>query len=192
MGQGEEDYKFVDVPKEDNPSAMWSKYDGCQRLIYLEHSYGYRYLLGCDAVDCCYEDQEGNQVEFQIPNVHYSDPKKEVEVSYQRANITNFGERIECDEWSWTFEPGGKPLQKWWVYTQDCDDCVNNVTLLQWKTEALGQQAVIQFNGFKGLEEDSDEGKKFIDTFQVPAICEDARECMEGVHDKYFGSRLIF
>ena len=57
MGQGEEDYMFVDTPSEENPSAMWSKYQDCERLIYLEASYGTRYLLGCDAVDCCTEDQ---------------------------------------------------------------------------------------------------------------------------------------
>ena len=52
MGQGEEDYKFVSVPSPDEPSAMWSKYDGCERLIYCTSTVQTRYLLGCDAVDC--------------------------------------------------------------------------------------------------------------------------------------------
>lgn len=189
MGQGLEQYKFVSTPTPEEPSAIWSKYEGCQRLIYNEHSYGTRYLLGCDAVECCTEDQEGNQVEFQIPNVHYSDPRKEVEVSYQRANITNFGEVIECDEWSWTFAPGGTPLEKFKAYTQDCDDCVNGVTLLQWSVNALGQPVEIQFKGFKGFDPESEEGKDFSSIFAVPDICADANPCAEGVHTKYFGSK---
>lgn len=32
--EGVEAYYFVDNPTEDNPSAMWSNYSDCQRLIY--------------------------------------------------------------------------------------------------------------------------------------------------------------
>ena len=68
-GKGIEAYSFVEKPTEDNPSAMWSNYTDCQRLIYVPNSYSAkRYLLGCDAVNCCWETQSGNQVEFQIPN----------------------------------------------------------------------------------------------------------------------------
>ena len=47
-----------------NPSAKWTNFtDGsCQRLIFdgdLENNA--RYLLGCDALDCCIESQEGNR-----------------------------------------------------------------------------------------------------------------------------------
>ena len=53
VGKGTEAYNFVAVPTADNPSAMWSIYPGCQRLIYVPGYSGKRYLLGCDAVDCC-------------------------------------------------------------------------------------------------------------------------------------------
>ena len=42
----------------------------CRRLIWVpDEPQAARYLLKCDAVDCCKEDQEGDQIEFQIPNV---------------------------------------------------------------------------------------------------------------------------
>ena len=59
--------------------------------------------MGCDALNCCWEEQEGNQVEFQIPNVHYSNPHKNVDVYYRKANVTNFDEEVEADEWSWSW-----------------------------------------------------------------------------------------
>merc|ERR1712216_388414 len=57
---------------ESNPNAKWTNYtDGsCQRLIYQTNNYDTaRYLLGCDALDCCTEDGDG-PIEYQIPNVH--------------------------------------------------------------------------------------------------------------------------
>lgn len=192
MGQGEEDYKFVSVPTNDNPSAMWSKYPGCDRLIWCTGSQQTRYLLGCDAVDCCEESQGGNQVEFQIPNVYYTNPKKKAEVSYQRANVTNFGEVIEADEWSWDFEMNGVKLESFKAYTEDCEECVNGVRLLAWWVQAVGGPPVkIQFKGYRGFDEDSDEGQKFISTFQIPEQCQGGQifQCDENVHEKYFGSR---
>ena len=50
---------FAKKESPSNPNAKWTNYtDGsCQRLI-LEKSNAdnMRYLLGCDAVDCCYEE----------------------------------------------------------------------------------------------------------------------------------------
>ena len=66
-GYGVESYKFVESPTGDNPSALWSNYTDCERLIYIaSNSNAKRYLLGCDSVNCCYEEQDGNQVQFQI------------------------------------------------------------------------------------------------------------------------------
>jgi hypothetical protein len=50
----------------------WSNYTECQRLIYVTDSMltTARYLLGCDAVDCCYEEQTGNQIEFQSMQIN--------------------------------------------------------------------------------------------------------------------------
>lgn len=40
MGKGLESYNFVATPTIDNPSAMWSNYTGCKRLIYYDGTAG--------------------------------------------------------------------------------------------------------------------------------------------------------
>merc|ERR1719498_15626 len=67
-----ESYLMVQHPLPGNPSGKWTNYtDGsCQRLILDVDNVQKRYLLGCDAVECCYEDGDGNHEEYQIPNVH--------------------------------------------------------------------------------------------------------------------------
>lgn len=189
-GKGLESYKFVSVPSNDNPSAMWSNYTACQRLIYVpSNSNAKRYLLGCDSVNCCYEEQSGNQVEFQIPNVRYSNPNKKVDVYYQRINITNFGEIIEADEWSWEWNIQDKLKQKWKAYTNKCDDCVGGVELLQWSSSAMGSEWFpVQFKGYRGYNISSPEGKDFMNKFTIPEICQknNLLKCPSGLHDKYF------
>merc|ERR1719197_1449527 len=72
VGTVHESEHFVAKPDETNVSAKWTNYtDGsCQRLIREGYQYDkMRYLLGCDAVACCYEDGDG-PYEYQIPNVH--------------------------------------------------------------------------------------------------------------------------
>ena len=73
VGWVRESYKMVQVPTPANPSGKWTNFtDGsCQRLILdPDLPQARRYLLKCDAVDCCTESQSGNHVEYQIPNVH--------------------------------------------------------------------------------------------------------------------------
>merc|ERR1712196_673476 len=71
---GIEAYHFVAKPTPSNPSGIWSNYTGCQRLIYDEGGASSgpgqrRYLFKCDAVNCCYETQQGNHKEYQIPRL---------------------------------------------------------------------------------------------------------------------------
>ena len=174
-GEGEESYNFVANPSKDTPSSMWSKYKGCQRLIHADSSSGgTRYLLGCDAVNCCQEPQQGNQVEFQIPSVHYSDPNKEVDVTYtSNVTITNFGEKIQADEWAWSFAPGGHDAADYKAYTEDCDGdgCPTGVRLLQWQSRAFGSPWFpIQFKNYKGI--DASESAAFAETFAIPEECQ--------------------
>ena len=187
-GDGFESYQFNPTPSKDFPSALWSNYTGCQRLIYITSNYdSSRYLIGCDAVDCCYEEQDGNQVEFQIPNIQYSNPNKKVDVYHQTVNITNFGKTFEADEWSWSL--GDKGFQKWKAYTNYCKKCVNNVVLLQWSSSAAGSEwFTIQFKNYRGYDIDSKEGKEFSSTFVIPEVCQknNLLECPEGLHDKHF------
>jgi len=172
-GLGNESYLFEAAPSDDTPSAMWSNYSGCERLIYVTSANGgTRYLLGCDALDCCHEPQDGNQIEFQIPNVHFANPNKTVEVSYQRANVTNFGVTVEVDEWSWEWAPAPHLSQAWKAHTVDCDSCVNGVRLVQWSSSAMGGEwYAIQFDGYKGYDGATAEGQQFDLTFQIPEVC---------------------
>ena len=107
----------------DNPSSMWSRYKGCQRLIHVDnYSGGTSYLLGCESVKCCKRNQSGNQVEFQIPNVQYSDPTREVEITYTgNVTITNFDEKMVADEWAWSVQThSGSVIGDYKAYTVDC------------------------------------------------------------------------
>lgn len=165
-GKGVEDYMYEKNPTPDNPSAMWSKYIDCKRLIYVDgSSQNKRYILGCYSMDCCWEEQEGNQVQFQIPNVQIKG--EDVSVAYLRTNITNFGNEIEVDEWSWSWGQ-----ETWWAYTNYCDSCFNKVELLQWKAQVgKGAAATIQFKGFSGIDPNSDEGQTFKKSFAIPTEC---------------------
>ena len=176
MGKGEEEYNFVADPTSDHVSGLWSKYPGCQRLIYIPGPYtGKRYLLGCDAVDCCWEEQDGNQVEFQIPNIYYADPSKKAEVTYKSANITtNFDETYEmADAWSWCLERNGECIESFTAYTTECESCVNGFQLLRWSTRVgKGPYVSIDFKNYQGLDPSSTEGQAFEDTFAVPKECQ--------------------
>merc|ERR1719263_665788 len=86
-GTGLESYNFVENPTSENPSSMWSNYTGCRRLIHVGNAGDTkRYLMGCDAMNCCWEEQDGNQVQFQIPNFKYVNPSHTVDVEYSRVN----------------------------------------------------------------------------------------------------------
>merc|ERR1712232_681316 len=60
-----------------------------------------------------------------------------------RKTITNFGEQVEADEWTWKFL-----VSDYKVYTNPCADCVNNVTLLQWGAGVLNTTVTIQFKNY--------------------------------------------
>lgn len=193
-GKGIESYNFVEKPTEDNPSAMWSNYTDCQRLIYIPNNYdAKRYLLGCDSVNCCWESQSGNQVEFQIPNVHYSNPTKKVDVYWRNANVTNFGETFEADEWSWSWTAKDILSQDWRAYTLPCEECVNGIKLIQWQSRAMGSEWFpIQFKNYRGYDLSTSDGDAFKEQFTIPAICQknNLLECPSGLHDKYFSKPL--
>jgi hypothetical protein len=170
-GKGTESYMFNAVPTPDAPSALWSRYGDCKRLIHINNNADEkRYLLGCDGnLDCCWESQSGNQVEFQIPNVHYSNPSKKVEVTSSRANVTSFGNVMETDMWSWATESGA---QEWNAYTVDCPDCYNGVQLVAWESRAMkGSWYKIQFKGYRGIDPKSSEAATFAQSFEIPQQC---------------------
>ncbi len=66
-----ESYKMVQEPTVANPSGKWTNFtDGsCKELIYVTDDMRLtaRYLMKCDAVDCCHEEQDGNHVSRRAP-----------------------------------------------------------------------------------------------------------------------------
>lgn len=172
---------FASEPSDDQPSAMWSNYTGCQRLLFYDGHRGQghngRYYLGCDALDCCYEDDgNSNQIEFQIPNFSYSDPRRDVNVSYLGVqNYTSFGSVVQADEWTWAFQPPVLPEEVWNAFTVDDPSQPTGVALVGWQAEVLDTSANIQFKDFQGVA-DAD-FPAFKASFAVPDFCLHALQC---------------
>jgi len=157
VGVVKESYLFVDKPTDENPSAKWTNFtDGsCNRLIYKGRveSSG-RFLLGCDAVDCCTEEQTGNHLEYQIPNIHpaFLAPVKNI----GKKTITLFDKTsVDADVWSWKFG-----IANYSVYT-------NGSNLARWAVSAAGNTFVNDYAKFT-VPTDVDAFKA---TFQVPKVC---------------------
>jgi hypothetical protein len=164
-GVGVEAYKFVDQPTEDNPSALWSNYTGCNRLIRITGYEGTRYLLGCDAVDCCTEDQTGNQVEFQISNIHPAF-RKDVKIHHHKETINVFDQTLDTDAWTWYFA-----IANYTAFTTNSDDN-DKVLLHRWEAGVKDAiDATIDFKNFKHIAEDEIEA--FDAQFNVPPQCTD-------------------
>lgn len=167
VGVGIEAYKFVSEPTPANPSAMWSNYSGCQRLIWIPDEGGARrYLLGCDAVDCCYESQDGNQVYYQIPNSKYSTVYSEG----KKTITTKFGTKVTADVWYWT----DLYLVDYYIYTTPCPSCANNVTLWRWDVHVFREgDFTLDFNDFKGYTPGTPAAQKFLEQFSggIPQQC---------------------
>lgn len=164
MGVGIESYYFVDSPTDDNPSCMWSNYTDCERLIWDGGYAQTRYLLKCDSVDCCKETDDGNQVEFQIPNVHPPELAKNFSMTSNQQVDTEFG-TVTCDVYSWSFV-----AEKWSVCVSNCSSCVNQVMLYQWHVQAFTEIVSIDFKDFKGIAES--DRKTFAQTFAIPKVCQ--------------------
>ena len=125
------------MPTPANPSGKWTNFtDGsCQRLILdPDLPDAMRYLLLCDAVDCCVEEQSGNHVEYQIPNVHPA----------VLAPVTHLGQvdltldqpdgsqkTVTADEWTWKFT-----AETFYAYTTGSGN--TGVKLWQWKVNVEG------------------------------------------------------
>ena len=116
------------------------------------------------------------QIEFQIPNFHYSDPRKAVNVTYLGAqDYTSFGEVVQADGWEWAFEPPALPSETWNAWTVDDASQPTGVRLVGWNVSVLTSAANIQFKDFQGVADaDFDVFKA---SFQVPDFCLHALTC---------------
>ena len=87
-------------------------------------------------MDCCREDQDGNQDEYQIPNVHPAilapvafKGTEEVEIDPDQGDPYF----VKADVWAWSFL-----LEKFFALTTNSSD--GSAALLRWVVELEGQQ----------------------------------------------------
>eukprot|EP00942_MAST-04A_sp_MAST-4A-sp1_P005165 g5165.t1 len=169
VGYVKESYTMVYRPTPENPSGKWTNYtDGsCQRLIYdagLGKS-NLRFLLGCDAVDCCKETQTGNHIEYQIPNVHPATAspvkfmgKEKISQYVQGKGTTT----TVCDTFVWKFGPE--------TFTAYTTTTASNATQLhRWVVNVEGKNFTNDYFQYTAVPES--EAKEFSRTFDVPDIC---------------------
>jgi len=164
---GIEAYHFVAKPTPSNPSGIWSNYSGCQRLIYDEGGASSgpgqrRYLFKCHAVNCCYETQQGNHKEYQIPDIHIFG--KDVPVTpVGKQTVTVFNETIETDGWAWKIPTLGTTT----AYTTGNG---TDVTLHLWQTELKVGNLTSVKTQFKNFREPSpSEMPAFLSQFYKPS-----------------------
>lgn len=171
VGEVYESYRMVYKPTDANPSAKWTNYtDGsCQRLIRDGPLYAAeRYLLKCDAVDCCVEDQSGNHIEYQIPNVH---PAILAPVTFNGEETIHLrdGTTVDADLYSWSFGPA-----KYFVYTTGGDPSKNETAQLhRWSVQVGGENITNEYYNYTAVQS----SQAWIDTFAVPEICNGAMSC---------------
>lgn len=166
VGVVKESYTMVSRPDADHPSAKWTNFtDGsCQRLIYIDGDLedDARYLLNCDAVACCTEEQDGNHIEYQIPNTHPEVPVK----SLGKQNITLYnGEVVETDVWEWRVL-----VAKYTAFTRKSTlPNATAVDLVRWTVGVSKDDFTNEYTDFQQIPaEKSDE---FAKSFQIPEVC---------------------
>jgi hypothetical protein len=166
-----ESYKMVQEPTVKNPSGKWTNFtDGsCKELIYVtdDDLLTARYLLKCDAVDCCHEEQDGNHDEYQIPNVH---PAFLAPVTYAGTEQVEVDPDqgdpffVKADVWHWSFL-----LEKFYALTVNNTDGPG-VGLLRWTVELEGQQYNDTYLNYTAPA--ANETSAFDAQFQIPEVCQ--------------------
>ena len=159
----EESYKMVFKPTPDNPSGKWTNYtDGsCQRLIFVpDEPSAERYLLGCDAVDCCVEKQSGNHIEYQVPNTHPPLPVTFGGKSSLTLDQPTGGQiTVDADLWTWKFGP-----ETFYAYTSSS---TNKPVLYQWIVNIEGTNFTNSYLNYTAPIDVS----AFDSQFHVPEVC---------------------
>lgn len=174
-----ESENFVYHPNDpSNPDAKWTNYtDGsCQRLILeINNDNKNRYLLGCEAVNCCVEEIAYHAAEYQIPNVRpsYLAPVKHAgQETFERFD----GVTVTADvyEWNITLYYPVIPKLKYRAFvTADGNDTV--ATLHKWELHTQGQIATNQYANYTAIA--LADAAAFRAQFQKPDICQDAMKC---------------
>ena len=97
-------------------------------------------LLGCDALDCCYEEQSGNHVEYQIPNVHPGFLAPVTHKGKETVNLFN-STSISADAYQWKFA-----IEKFTAYTVGS-------TLVRWNVNANGVNFTNDYANYTAVPE---------------------------------------
>ena len=120
-----------------------------------------RYLLKCDAVDCCVEAGNGGTVEYQIPNVH---PAALAPVHYRgQKTFDRFdGVSVTADTYEWQFL-----IEKTTAFVTNGTG--STAVLQKWLVEAEGQLYPNQYANY--TEVPASEAAAFKATFKVPEVC---------------------
>jgi hypothetical protein len=123
----------------------------------------HRYLLKCDAVDCCYEEDDGGPIEYQIPDVH---PARLAPVTYLgQQQITLYdGSTVNADAWSWRFL-----IENTTAWTTNSSNVDGLATLHKWENKAAGADVINEYVDYRAVPES--EAAAFKATFQIPDIC---------------------
>ena len=163
-----ESYKMVQEPTVANPSCKWTNFtDGsCKELIFVtdDDRLTARYLMKCDAVDCCRESQDGNHDEYQIPNVH---PPILAPVSYAGTEQVEIDPDqgdpyfIKADVWTWSFFG-----EKFFALTVNGTN--GSTALVRWMDELLGEQYNDTFVNYTAPTD----AKAFDSQFAIPEVCQ--------------------
>jgi len=174
VGIVKESYIMVDKPTPANPSAKWTNFtDGsCQRLIFDGPEYAAtRYLLGCDAVDCCTEEQSGNHVEYQIPNVHPALVAPVKAVGEETITLFN-GSDIVANAFKWRWL-----LAEYTAYTSGTE-------LLRWNVNVQGANFTNDYVNFTAIPDA--QRAAFQASFAVPKQCQGSQvmKCDGAVSEK--------
>jgi len=164
----------------DIPSGTWTNFtDGsCQRLISIpSEGLAKRYLLGCDAVDCCIEDQDGNHKEYQIPDVHPATLTTVKSLGQETITLTpdhgaGPAETVTADKWQWSY---GLHLMTTTVYTTAPAEGSTNAVLHRWATAVHSKKAqefVNDYFQYKPVEDaDLEAFRASQGYFKKPAQC---------------------
>ena len=168
VGDVLESYLMVDRPTPSNPSGKWTNFtDGsCQRLIFDPDLPGAaRYLLKCDSVPCCTEDQEGNHMEYQIPNVHPA-ILAPVTALGKETYTDAFGNKVTADVFQWKFG-----FATYAAYTTAGATKDAHAQLHRWNVSVQGTSFINDYKNFTEISEDA--LPAFSRQFRVPEVCGD-------------------
>jgi len=170
---GNESYMWIDghqfLPHIDSFHAHWFKYDGCQKLAMHDFHFNkvgdITYYLGCDALDCCYSDED-NSKKWDIA----TGPISKVEfIGFEDTTELEDRPVLQAEHWH---EADSLPLTPYKIdyhhfITRDGDDIISHRINIESK-EGLFPPQEITYKDFQ-VQHDTDAFMR--SEFVVPDVC---------------------